>query len=381
MTSIELLAPVATAREILSLRPLKPLGLDTGMVESLSSFVFRLAALHRVPSRQLAQYVQRGAIAADGQVRTLPTRLDVPSPEAHAFARMLAGLTMQPEVEFLGLGWMHAQWAPNRPLAGSNRWCPECFATMETPYCPLAWSVAGCTTCSKHGCRLVDICQHCAKPRSDWLPARTDHSHCQHCDNPLQREVVASDAPALSKAARPDASALVVELIGNMQSTARERFRPPDFGRLLQEAVQRTRRKTISSVAETAGFSETALQLVTSGRNTPSVDMILRLCVIARVPPGTVFGMREWTSEVSVIDTVSTSMLPQKYRRPTHDWESIRVAMIQAMSPPGKAPTLQEFALRYEVTPRSLRQQFPAMSKSLETLANRRKSEALATAS
>jgi hypothetical protein len=252
---------------------------------------------------------------------------------------------------------------------------------METPYCPLAWSLAGCTTCSKHGCRLVDICQHCAKPRSDWLPARTDHSHCQHCNKPLQREVVASDAPALSKAARPDASALVVELIGNMQSTARERFRPPDFGRLLQEAVQRTRRKTISSVAETAGFSETALQLVTSGRNTPSVDMILRLCVIACVPPGAVFGMREWTPESSIIDTVSTSMLPEKYRRPTHDWESIRVAMVRAMSPPNNVLTLQEFARRFEVTPRLLRQQFPAMSKSLENLANRRKSEELAMAS
>jgi hypothetical protein len=43
--------------------------------------------------------------------------------------------------------------------------------------------------------------------------------------------------------------------------------------------------------------------------------------------------------------------------------------------------TLQEFARRFEVTPRLLGQQFPAMRKGLENLANRRKSEELARAS
>ncbi len=378
MIDVEILSPAVTTREVLSLRSLAPLGLGTGQVESLSSYVFRLAALHRVPSRQLAQYVQRAAATTCGTPSTLPTRLDMPSSDAHAFARCLAQMTRQPEVEFLGLGWLHDRWAPSRPLAAVNRWCACCFATMETPYWPLAWSLAGSTTCPEHRRPLEDKCAHCEKPRGEWPSLRPNSDCCGHCANSLQRQPIEIDPLEARRIARLDMSALTQELLGDMQSPARVRFTRPDTERLLGESIRRTRRGTIAAVANTAGFSETALQHVASGRNTASPDMILRLCVIASVPPGAVFGMRKWTAEGSVVNYVSTSFLPQKYRRPTHDWDSIRAAMSRAMSLLEDTPSVREFALRQGVTPQSLRQMFPAMSKSLETLAKRRQRGELA---
>ncbi len=381
MTDIEILPAAVTRREVLSLRPLAPLGLGTGRVESLSSYVFRLAALHRVPGRQLAQYVQRTALEAYGESLALPTRLDMPTSDAQAFARCLAKMTMQPEVEFLGLGWLHEHWAPSRPLAASSRWCPYCFATMNTPYWSLAWSLAGVTTCPEHRCPLEDVCEHCRKPRGDWLPLGLNAACCGHCEKPLERQPVAVDPLEAKRIARLDMSAVSQELLGDMQSPARACLSRPDSGRLLDGAIQRTRRKTLGAVAQTAGFSETALQHVSTGRNTASLDMILRLCVIAGVPPGAVFGIREWTAEGSVVNYVSTSFLPQKSRRITHDWESIGAAMSHAMSRPADTPSLRAFAIRHGVTSKLLRQMFPAMSKSFDTLAKRGKRREPATAS
>ena len=48
MSAIELLPPIDKPTPIAALRTLAPAGLGTGMVESLSSYLRRLAALHRV---------------------------------------------------------------------------------------------------------------------------------------------------------------------------------------------------------------------------------------------------------------------------------------------------------------------------------------------
>jgi hypothetical protein len=143
------------------LAPMKPMGLDSPYVESLSSYYLRLAHLHQLSPRGLANHL----IVAENhncnaQVLFRPYFNGVGKmPEMWTMKlERLTGLKCLNQLTFSFLKFL----LPKRHLcAAKKKWCPVChdesigFSEM---YERLLWNVGTVTACPKHGIKLVENC-------------------------------------------------------------------------------------------------------------------------------------------------------------------------------------------------------------------------------
>jgi|SRR5579859_5959409 len=173
---------------------LAPIAIGTSRVESLTSYLERLAAAHVVNTgslvtREIARLIGPGSrsVRRAGSVRGYLYRgsgaLNGVDVGAYRWAGALSKLTGRPSTELQRLTlWPLRHVLPDRGLVRPTRaWCPECLAAWADNgtgvYSPLLWSFQLVRACIDHGASLVTVCAACAQSSSPlaW------HSHPGHC--------------------------------------------------------------------------------------------------------------------------------------------------------------------------------------------------------
>lgn len=345
---------------------LAPVGVGTPMVESLSGYVRRLAALHRVTSMQVERLVNDAGEPIFRDVSTQPFRLDLPTAAAYQFSRRLAEMVREPSVRRLGSPW-HEHWSPAQSFKLTRSWCPDCIDEMATPYSPLVWSLKAFTVCHKHQVALIDACPCCGAAQSEQRVGSADLTSCSHCGGSLKRELTVEQHLKPSPPVRCDQSTLAAELIGDLQSLGDDVQTPPDVNRMVQAAIDLKHIRSASELAGLAKISKGTLHKHCTSLSNPTADVLLRLCVAARIAPGSLFGLRAPNDPASFAGRASAYFLPDSRVRPAHDWEAIRRALAAAMEEEN-IPSVAEFAARHDVGARELKSQWGAMAQSLTAL-------------
>lgn len=162
--------------------PVSLMGVDTPWVESLASYVRRLALAHGVSARQL--------LLATLGVRA-PGQLNGYSGFAATVVERLGVLTGQVNLVHGTLLRLRHVLSVNaiNSIAITRRWCPSCIADdldkNEPGYDPLFWSLKAVSLCPKHDTWLVSACPHCLAPQT-YLPYGGAHrTRCSRCKRPL----------------------------------------------------------------------------------------------------------------------------------------------------------------------------------------------------
>jgi transcriptional regulator with XRE-family HTH domain len=180
-----------------ALYPLAPVGVGTPDVESLTSYLTRLAAAHSVSPRILlveavVPLVGRRDLAkpVDNSLSAFWTTdaraLNGTGRIARDWARAAATLTSRPDLRCLTL----LSWREVLPARGLLRrvraWCPSCYeewrGSGQVVYEPLRWALAVVTACPRHRRRLRLACPHpsCRQPLPP-LASRARPGHCSAC--------------------------------------------------------------------------------------------------------------------------------------------------------------------------------------------------------
>ena len=172
------------------------LGEGTAQVESLTSYIVRLARAHYLRPRDLirrvagvgrpeivalcyARFFSRYAITVNGLGKY-----------ARLFADRFSELTGNPNLAHATLLPWHRLLAPNGSalLAPHPRWCGQCLMedvqAGRSPYLRLAWSVGLEKYCIAHHTLLDDVCPSCGRVQPA-IPQYADLFHCDHCHQPL----------------------------------------------------------------------------------------------------------------------------------------------------------------------------------------------------
>lgn len=178
-----------------------PMGRGTGEVESLSSYLIRLARAHRVSPRRLIRDEFVPASPEPGRMAYVGRRVDAANtidglgPYAAMFAEITEALTTVTGIRYLTLLPL-AELLPRNgagQLARAPRWCPMCLVEMAgngALYRPLVWSLALYQVCHRHRHLLQEFCPHCGK-RQPFLPRLPNLVHCDVCGGPLVIEETA----------------------------------------------------------------------------------------------------------------------------------------------------------------------------------------------
>lgn len=168
-----LLKPIWESSEDLSVSPshlfsLKPMGVGTPYIESLSSYIKRLAQQHHLWVVDLLEFC---AEQTDKNVMLTTTHkfhgIDGLSGSGRTWSLLLSELTQHPDVRYLSMAYWDFVLNPYRLLKQHHTWCPLCYAASQqagTPvYTPLIWKLQAVDVCLVHRVNLLVYCPHCNK--------------------------------------------------------------------------------------------------------------------------------------------------------------------------------------------------------------------------
>lgn len=288
----DLAMPARRARS--ALYPLPPRGVGTPDVESLTSYLARLAAAHSVSPRVLLveaviPLVGRSDLRKEtdnslsafwmNDSRTLNGTGTI----ARGWSRALATLTGRAELAHLTLlTWREV--LPSRGLLRRGRaWCPACYegwrAQGMVVYDPLRWALTSVTGCPRHRRRLRQTCPHPGCGRSlPLLASQSRPGHCSACGGWLG---AAADSEASGEALGAEVGAWqswVNEAVGDLL-VASPVATPPRRNRIAQfitECVELA--GGLTAFAQTMGLRLGTVCQWRLGAQLPSVGALVALC-------------------------------------------------------------------------------------------------------
>ena len=167
---------------------LAPMGIGTAQVESLTSYLGRLAVAHRVSVSKLVlaeispffrQPRTRGSLLAANSCSLL--RVNDLSKE---FVWILQRLTGRLDLPYLTiLPWAQVM-AAQETVRAYRAWCSGCLEEQRTRgemvYERLWWSFQSIEICPRHAQPLQTQCPHCHQ-QQPWLGARSKVGYCSAC--------------------------------------------------------------------------------------------------------------------------------------------------------------------------------------------------------
>lgn len=174
---------------------LEPIGLNTGMVERLTSYLTRLAEEHYVTlgtlvGKELAlvlgkEYLINSSLNGGSRFYDTGSELNGYGKAADDCIKGLEALTGQTKLSQLTL----LRWNTLFPWRGLLRtkkaWCTGCLSDWkerEQPiYEPLSWSVKPVQICTRHHLVLQTKCPHCNK-EVPILSRRSRNGYCSNCN-------------------------------------------------------------------------------------------------------------------------------------------------------------------------------------------------------
>lgn len=184
---------------------LEPIGIGTPFVESLTSFIIRLAAAHSVTTAalctgEIARHIGKSYLWTNRRslhfdrcerlngVREIATEL-VRAVENLCKRNDLRFLTMLPWSDVLSEQLIHRR---------KRAWCPDCYEDMlrseSGVYDPLLWFLGPVLICVIHGCLLCSRCPKC-DAEVLVLSGRARPGCCAKCESWLGRTSYPNPAP------------------------------------------------------------------------------------------------------------------------------------------------------------------------------------------
>lgn len=178
---------------------LEPAGAGTPNLESLTSYVIRLAQEHGLRpgvliGKLIAPAIRPGFVYSNAHsgIRAIwggnsaqTSILNGTGKTAVSVLEVLERLTLRNDLRGLTvLPWAEVL-ASKGLLRQVKAWCPQCYevqySTGRYTYDPLLWSFSSVTICPVHRTRLLERCPHCGRVPS-LLKANSLPAHCSGCN-------------------------------------------------------------------------------------------------------------------------------------------------------------------------------------------------------
>lgn len=203
------------------------MGVGTAEVESLPSYLYRVAFEHGFSVGELVHSLKRHSL------RNSVFEYPIDLPKSFSPGELIRGGKRSSAIRQLLEHYANIDltssylWILERSIGESNgevcrgfRWCPECFHEMDRhgvePYFKLIWSMKAVTACPVHRTPFIEKCSSCGRSQ-DGFYRHYQISKCQHCGEKLSKRKDRLKASDLSTSWE-NIGVDVVELIRDMSA-------------------------------------------------------------------------------------------------------------------------------------------------------------------
>jgi hypothetical protein len=363
------------------LYPLQPLGLGTPLIESFTSYITRLAAIHQVPTgvllaQELAPFISRykgrnpkslsniffhiffnqtGAWNGTGAMAVEP--LDV-----------LQKLTNQPSLRFLTLiSWEKV--LPTRNLLRKyNAWCPLCYTEWSQAgipiHEPLLWSISTITIFPKHQQVLIHKCPNCHKNVYP-LAWNSRAGFCCQCHYWLGHSCSIEDVNTLVNQDR-EWQAFAVHEVGKLLAYAPFLIELPQketVANSIDLCIQKATLGNAKAFASTMYLSSTVPRDWRTGHSLPQLNLLLRVCYRLSISLIDIY-----LGKVTIDDPIVFKDLPnsQQQRKTNRTFNPTKVREFLEIQKDSEPPlSLREVAARIGYDPSDLYRHFPDLCRQI----------------
>ncbi|MGS2748191.1 TniQ family protein [Bacillus zanthoxyli] len=192
---------------ISSLYSIEPIGIGTPYVESLISYIARLAYEHSILPGMIIKHILAEMLQKDylkekyqqGFISCHTAKFCGINSISMDIVQALEKITMRSDMIFLTLNPLKNLFNGRNVIGGRRKWCPCCLnewkSRDEIIYEPLLWKIDSITYCPSHQCILQDECFKCKK-KLQVFNSRMQNGFCSHCWSWLgneNREIVSID--------------------------------------------------------------------------------------------------------------------------------------------------------------------------------------------
>jgi transcriptional regulator with XRE-family HTH domain len=367
---------------------LKPLGMGTPDLESLTSYMARLAGAHSVSLRALVLHELLPLLNCDYLSNPFKNSLDAFWIEAaralngigalaRDWAYGLEGLTLRTDLRFLTLLPWATVLTQQRLLRFTRAWCPDCFmewqAAEQPIYEPLLWNMSSVSLCVRHQRPLIEQCPH--PDCRATLPVLASHFRPGYCSKCSRWLGVATDRPNLSWTAEQwHWQIWVAEMIGELVAHNADLTFMPHLGNiptLIDASREQAADGSSQKLADNLQLSRRTLNTWQRGIQVPQLESLVRLCYFCGVSLYDLFIVQSGKFNVEKLKIRSLPDIPNpiRIRRRRIPLDTVCIlqsleAILNCEQPP---PSMRAVARRLNHSPRELRGYFPELCRSISS--------------
>lgn len=372
------------------LYPLEPIGLGTPFVESLTSYIQRLAEAHSVSPRVLVSqeisphlklsYLGRslnGKNHADSQVLTAFWResrtINGITNWAEDWVHTLEMLTLRKDLRFLTMLPWERVLSSTQLVQRTQHWCPLCYEDWSIAgsaiYQPLHWALKDISWCPIHSTLLEQYCPNInCKRKIHFLTSHLQMGYCPWCQCWLGRsrqEYITREISVEDEKAQDYRS--IEKVIEKMLSITPD-LKISSYKYIIADLAKTATLKEISSCLEIDIDTPIYWR---NGRRLPILNNFLRICKFFKVSPIDII-----TGKV-IEDILKSSQIPLNTPAPNQmrktkvivDMERDRIALEEALHSPEDSPlSLADVTKKLGyISPAPLRLRFPELCQAVKT--------------
>lgn len=363
---------------------LEPIGIGTPYVESLTSFIIRLAEAHCLLPRTLINEIiapqlqkvfvkrctSRGLGALFEKAKTINSNGNI----ARDFIQALESLTFHENLQLLTLlSWSDV--IVSKGLFRSHKaWCSACYQEWFTKdtiiYEPLIWSIKAVEICPKHNIYLSDTCHHC----HEKLPLLTWHSRlrfCSKCHEPLIKPASANYIQEAYSQYEFEKLIWAADSLGKLVSLTPKLNSLPSrdiFITNLDLAVNIITEGNIANFASLLEIPKNTLWGWCKGKVFPSIDALLKMTWLLKIPLADFLTKEIEITKLQNISIKASISTPIKKRSSprTFDYKQTEKILLEVLNQPlGVVPTIKSIAEGLGYNRRILSKHFPDLCRAI----------------
>ena len=355
---------------------LEPIGINTPYVESLTSYISRLAEAHCLTPNSLItriiapelkfSFIKHSSSRDIGTFFKKSGFINGYGEISSEFTRLLSNLTKVNNLALLTLG-RYSSIFPSRKLLKKNKcWCPVCFEEWmlsgKILYEPLLWSLADTSICHFHHQCLQDKCPNCHK-LMPWLKGRIRVGYCPNCESWLGKSISLSSKLNYLEFKK---QLWNNEKLGELLLC--DKVFANNVCEIIHEIIQVLFDDNISAFAKKLGFSKNTVWSWYHNQNMPELRSFLKICYSLNLSPVDFINGKQIVSRSIKVD--STKLIKPKGKKrkspKSLDRKNIEKELLKILEDQ-KKPFLpmREVAKDLDISLRTLYRNFPLQCKAI----------------
>lgn len=307
--------------------------MGTPKVESLASYVYRLAEAHSVSVASLCRHVIVPEIGLEDHGKGLRYisssgyLVNGSGKVAQDWLGAVSRLTVHVSLAGTNLLPLQEVVTPKQLFRKNAAWCPLCLedrlGSPDGPFESLVWSFRAVKYCPEHSVWLSEICPYCGS-EVKYFTANRRVGCCPDCLRWLGGKYIS--VPASLQGEDPDIYRQISEIVGKLLAglpDLKSRVTPEFLSKGIQKAVLVCFDGTLTRFSEAIGKRKGAVSAWRSGTVTPSFQELVRIsCVTGISLKGLMMGEFDGATFKPLLDFWG---LPEKIvsRRSYRNHESV----------------------------------------------------------